>query len=91
MLGSADASQAIQSFTLKKKPLSYLVDPAAPDGIRAALQIRVNGLLWREVPSFFGAGPTDEIYVVRVDPDRTPRITFGDGVRGARPASGSAM
>ena len=88
VLGSADAAQAFQSFTLKKKPLSYFVDPAAPDGIRAALQLRINGLLWREVPSFFGAGPADEVYVVRADPDQTARITFGDGVRGARPASG---
>jgi predicted phage baseplate assembly protein len=87
-LGSADASQAFQSFMLKKKPLSYLLDPAAPDRIRAALQVRVNGMLWREVPSFFGARPTDEVYVVRADPDQTARITFGDGVRGARPASG---
>ena len=88
ILGSADASQAFQSFTLKKKPLTYVLDPSAPDRIRAALQVRVNGILWREVPSFFGATATDEVYAVRADPDGTPRITFGDGVRGARPASG---
>src|SRR5204863_403272 len=88
ILGSADASQAFQSFTLKKKPLTYGLDPSAPDRIRAALQVRVNGILWREVPSFFGATATDEVYTVRADPDGTPRITFGDGVRGARPASG---
>src|SRR5207248_1258825 len=86
VLGSADASQAFQSFTLKKKPLTYVLDPSAPDRIRAALQVRVNGILWREVPSFFGITATDEVYAVRADPDGTPRITFGDGVRGARPA-----
>jgi predicted phage baseplate assembly protein len=88
ILGSADPSQAFQSFTLKKKPLTYLLDPSSPERIRAALQLRVNGILWHEVPSFFGAKPIDEVYVVRADPDGTPRITFGDGVRGARPASG---
>ena len=88
ILGSADASQAFQSFTLKKKPLTYVLDPSAPDRIRAALQVRVNGTPWDEVPSFFGAKPIDEVYILRADPDGTPRITFGDGVRGARPASG---
>ena len=65
-----------------------MLDPSAPDRIRAALQVRVNGTPWDEVPSFFGAKPIDEVYILRADPDGTPRITFGDGVRGARPASG---
>jgi hypothetical protein len=88
VLGSADAAQTFQSFALKKKPLSYVLDPSAPDGIRAELEIRVNGLLWREVPSFFDAGPKDEVYIVLRDDDGTARVVLGDGVRGARPASG---
>jgi predicted phage baseplate assembly protein len=88
ILGSADATQAFQSFTLKKKPLSYVLDIGAPDGVRATLELRVNGILWREVPSFFDAGPTDEIYILRRDPDDIVRVMFGDGIRGARPASG---
>jgi predicted phage baseplate assembly protein len=88
ILGSADATQAYQSFTPKKKPLSYVLDIGAPDGVRAELELRVNGILWREVPSFFDAGSTDEVYIVRRDPDDTVRVMFGDGIRGARPASG---
>ncbi|MCW3475298.1 baseplate J/gp47 family protein [Limobrevibacterium gyesilva] len=88
ILGSADATQAFQSFTLQKKPLTYLLDTASPDHTRAALELRVNGILWQEAPSFFDAGPTDEVYVVRRDPDQTARVIFGDGIRGARPSSG---
>jgi len=88
ILGSADAAQAFQQMALKKKPLTYVLDPSAPDGVRAELSVWVNGILWREIPSFFDASPEDEVYVVRHDEDQTARIVFGDGTRGARPRSG---
>jgi predicted phage baseplate assembly protein len=89
VLGSGNAALAFQKFALGKTPLTYLNDPAAPDGRRSTLQIRVNGLLWREVPSFFGVGSDEEVYIVRRNPETGQTvITFGDGQTGARPPTG---
>jgi len=88
ILGSGDASQAFPSFTLAKKPLTYLAQAAAPDGRLSSLEVRVSGLLWTEVPSFFGAGPEDEVYIVRQSDDEESIVTFGDGLTGARLPTG---
>ena len=52
-------------------------------------EISVDGVRWRRVGSFSGAGPTDKVYVIRQDPDRSgsSRIEFGDGKNGAKPAT----
>jgi predicted phage baseplate assembly protein len=88
VLGSGDASQAFQSFTLGKKPLTYLNNAAAPAGRRSTLEVRVYGIKWKEVSSFFGAGPQDEVYIVRQNDDGESVVTFGDGVTGARLPAG---
>jgi predicted phage baseplate assembly protein len=48
----------------------------------------VNAILWREVASFFGAGPQDEVFIVRQNEDGESIVTFGDGETGARLPSG---
>ena len=76
VLGSGDASVAFPSLKLKKKPLTYTSDGAASDGRRSSLAIRVNGILWREVPSFFGVDPDDTAYIVRQDENGDSFVTF---------------
>lgn len=88
VLGSGDAAQSFQSFTLQNNPLTYLNDPDAPDGRRSTLSVRVNGILWTEVSSFFGQGPLAEVYIVRRDSEQETTITFGDGQTGARLPAG---
>ena len=88
VLGSGDAAVEFQSFKLKKKPLTYFNDESAANGRRAALAVRVNAILWSEVVSFFGAGPQDEVYIVRQNEDSESTVTFGDGQTGARIPSG---
>ena len=88
VLGSGDGTATFQRFRLRKQPLTYLRDATAPDGRRSTLAVRVDGLLWREVSSFFGAGPTNPVYIVRHDADQRTEITFGDGVRGSRLPTG---
>lgn len=90
VLGSGDASLAGQTFRLKKKPLTYVAAPSAanPQGIASTLRTWVDGGLWQEVPSFFGAAPEDPVYVVRHTEDGETEITFGDGVRGRRLPTG---
>lgn len=88
VLGSGDASQAFQTFTLANKPLTYFNDPSAPNGRRNTLEVRVNGIRSDEVSSFFHAAPGDLVYICRQDDEQNTRVIFGDGTRGARLPSG---
>lgn len=78
VLGSADGGKPFQSFTLKKKPLTFLPGDGPTAAAVPALEVRVNGISWSRVDSFVEAGPEDEVYVVRVAPDGTATIQFGD-------------
>ncbi|HEY5704606.1 MAG TPA: putative baseplate assembly protein [Terrimicrobiaceae bacterium] len=84
VLGNGDPTQAFQSFKLKKSPLTWLDDPSGFNGRRSTLSVRVNGILWTEVPSFYGMGPQDEVYIIRQNEENVSVVTFGDGVTGAR-------
>ena len=88
VIGSGDGTQTFQAFALQNNPLTYLNDPSAPNGRRSTLAIRVNGILWREVASFFGTGPQDEVYIVRQNDRQETTVTFGDGSTGARLPTG---
>jgi hypothetical protein len=88
VLGSGDAAQTFQSFTLGNKLLTYLNDPSAPNGRRSTLEVRVNGIKWREAPSFFGAGPFDAVYITRQNDEQETVVSFGDGKTGARLPTG---
>lgn len=90
ILGSGDASLAGQTFQLKKKPLTYLASPTADNerAVASTLKIRVDGILWKEVASFFGAGFDDSVYIVRQNDEGETLITFGDGERGRRLPTG---
>lgn len=79
-LGAGDATQPRQTLKLRKKPLTYLAAPTA-SGIRSTLSIRVGGVHWHEVESFYGAGDTDRVYVVRQDAAGDSFVTFGGGAR----------
>lgn len=90
VLGDGNARIANQRFKLRKKPLTYL-PLAAPGGSAlpvSTLQIRVDGVLWTQAVTFFGAGPEETIYTVRHDDQQNTYVTFGDGVRGVRLPSG---
>src|SRR5262249_52916980 len=66
VLGGGDATKPFQSFTLRQPPLTYTSAETAT-GSETSLGVRVNDLLWKEVPSFFGHGPDERIYVTRTD------------------------
>ena len=87
VLGSGDGTLANQSFILKQKPLTYL--PAAnAQGVSSTLEIRVNNVLWHEVPTLFGVASNEQCYVLQQVEDGTVRILFGDGLEGARLPTG---
>ena len=87
VLGSGDASQTYQQFTLKQSPLTYLAADG-PSGADSTLQVRVNDLLWQEVPTFYGHGPHERIFVTRTGDDGKTTVEFGDGKTGARLPTG---
>jgi predicted phage baseplate assembly protein len=82
-----DATAAFQRFTLRQPPLTY-VSAADPSGARSTLHIRVDGLLWKEVPSLCGHGPDEHVYVVQTDSNGETSVQFGDGITGARLPTG---
>ena len=88
VLGSGDAGRAYQRFTLRQPPLTFVRDSDMPGGASSTLEIRVNDVLWRQVPSFYGLKPTDRVYVSHQADDGTTVVAFGDGAHGARLPTG---
>ncbi len=87
VLGGGDAKQAFQRFVLKQPPLTY-VSSSDPSGAKTTLEVRVNNVLWHEVPDFFAHEPDERIYVTRLSDDGKTTVIFGDGETGARLPSG---
>ncbi len=87
-LGSGDGTQASQTFTLKKSPVTYTPDATAARGAKTSLQVAVDGVYWTEATNFFGREASDRIYVTSIDDDDALHIQFGDGLRGARLPTG---
>ena len=86
-LGSGDSTQPFQKFALRQPPLTH-VSAKTPAGAASTLEVRVNDLLWREVPSFFRAGPEERVYTVRATEEGGTIVQFGDGKNGARVPTG---
>jgi predicted phage baseplate assembly protein len=87
VLGNGNASQPFQKYPLHQAPLTYVSSDAA-SGADSTLQVRVNELLWREVPSFYGHAPADRVFVTDTDDGGRTSVRFGDGLQGARPPTG---
>ena len=90
VLGSGDANLHFQTFTLAKSPLTYVADANARGGRRAELAVYVDGVQWRRAPSFYGAQPSDQIYIVKHDANHDAHIIFGDGELGSRLPTGAS-
>ncbi|MFN9478220.1 MAG: hypothetical protein ACK6C0_01875 [Betaproteobacteria bacterium] len=88
VLGSGDPAVAPQRFLLRRAPLAFVPDPAAERGVRAALEVIVDGVRWTEVATLAASGPSDLHYVLEIDERERASIVFGDGRRGATPPSG---
>lgn len=86
-LGGGDAGLEYQRFLLRQAPVTYVPRPTAA-GAESTLEVRVNGLLWREVPTLHGQGPRDRVYVTRRREAGETVVQFGDGRSGARLPTG---
>jgi hypothetical protein len=87
VVGSGDGSRANQAFVLKNKPLTFQSSSGASGG-ESTLELRVGDVLWEEVPSLYGRGPREQVYMVRMNDDGAAQVQFGDGRHGARLPSG---
>lgn len=83
ILGSGDARVGFQAFGLRQLPLTY-VQAATAAGVASTLTVRVADVAWKEVPTTYGAGPTDRVFTTRLRPDGGIDVVFGDGVNGRR-------
>jgi predicted phage baseplate assembly protein len=90
-LGRASAFTDFQTFTLVKKPLTYLADASHPSGRRSTLRLWVAGVEWREVESLFVAGSDDRVYTVRQTTDGDFVVMFGGLGYGQRPPDGAQV
>jgi predicted phage baseplate assembly protein len=88
VLGDGDNRTTYQTFKLPKAPLTYVNAPGERPPEVPKLEIRVNDRLWTRIPSLFGHGPKEELYIVREDANGNSWIQFGDGKTGARLPSG---
>lgn len=88
VLGNGDDRATFQTFEVPKNPLTYLHRAALSPPERPESEIVVGDRIWTYVPSLFGHGPDEEIYVVRQDNEGRSWVQFGDGKTGARLPSG---
>jgi hypothetical protein len=90
VLGGGDPRLAWQGFELRQPPLTH-VSSAAPEdaGARSSLELRADGVAWREAPSFFGQPPEARVFVTHLADDGKTTVRFGDGKTGARPPGGA--
>jgi len=89
ILGSGDATNAALQFQLKQSPLTYTAAATAA-GSQSTLQVRVNNLLWTEVPNFLSSAPSNRVYATRPNSGAGPTVQFGDGIQGSRTPSGTS-
>lgn len=83
VLGGGEGSLPNQTFPLRRPPLTY-VSANTESGTQTTLQVRVDGVLWEEVPHLYGSPPDARRYVVRREDDGSTCIMGGDGRQGAR-------
>ncbi|HEY0063211.1 MAG TPA: putative baseplate assembly protein [Telluria sp.] len=83
VLGSGDAAKALQTFTLKQAPLTY-VSAATVSGVASSLSVRVNEIEWHETDTLAGLGAQDRKFVTHTNDEGKTSIIFGNGIAGAR-------
>ena len=87
VLGSGNAAQATQTFTLKQPPLTFVSSPTV-SGIESTLQVHVNDVEWKETDSLAELDPQDRRFITKIDDEAQTSVIFGNGTQGARLPTG---
>ena len=90
-LGSGNPMVAGQDFALAQSPVTYFFDPASVSGpnFTSTVSVSVNGVAWQEVQSFYGQPKNAQIFVLHEDDGGQTHVSFGDGVNGSLPPTGT--
>lgn len=59
------------------------------DDTDRGLGVMVGGITWKRIDDLRAAGPDDPVFQLRVDPDGSAHVQFGDGRHGRRPPLGA--
>ncbi|PMR66870.1 putative baseplate assembly protein [Halomonas heilongjiangensis] len=89
LLGSGDASTPDQRFVLNQAPLTF-VGANTPSGRASTLEVRIDDVLWTEVPTLYRAAPDARRYETSQDDAGHTSVRFGDGREGTRLPSGES-
>lgn len=87
LLGSGDGSASFQRFTLQQWPLTYVSAPT-PSGTSSTLDVRVDGVAWKEASTLSELAATDHAYLLRRTDEGKTVVQFGDGEHGSRLPTG---
>ncbi len=79
IMGNGSAATPNQSFVLRQKPLTYVQSPT-PTGRLSTLQVRANGVAWKEVPTLYQQKPSATVFSTLSQADTTTKVLFGDGI-----------
>ena len=88
LLGSGDATENNQVFIIKKDNISFIADSHLVWGVRADIEIIVDGRRYEQVSTFDQSGPGDAHYTITLIENGHLKITFGDGKQARRLPSG---
>ena len=87
VLGSGNGAKALQSFTLKQPPLTYI--PASnPSGVDSTLNVYVNDVKWHETDTLVGLTSTSRNFITKTDDENKTTLIFGNGREGLRLPTG---
>ncbi len=86
-LGSGNGAQALQTFTLKQPPLTF-VSAATMTGINSTLSVYVNNVRWHEQSTLADTNAQDRFFITKTDDRAVTSIKFGNGREGARLPTG---
>ncbi|MDQ6966963.1 MAG: hypothetical protein Q9M23_08575, partial [Mariprofundaceae bacterium] len=89
VLGSGTADQINQEFVFTNKDVSFVSDSTMDSGVRADIDVKVDGRIWELVSTLNDSRPTDAHYTIRMTEEGHIRIAFGDGEHGRRLPNGS--
>ncbi|RYD45542.1 MAG: hypothetical protein EOP63_00845 [Sphingomonadales bacterium] len=75
IIGSGDAARRSQRLALKAKPLSH-VPAATPRGYAPAIEARVAGRAYRDVPTLADRGEDEHVFTLRLDGEGASTLQF---------------
>lgn len=88
ILGSGDASRALQQFPLRQPPLTH-VSSSKPEGATSTLRAFVNDVEWHEADNLMELGHEERKFLTRTDDESRTTVVFGGySRRGARLSTG---